>query len=133
MLFRSPEHLEDILSQPQTAFHVRYAEFFHANILISYCLSHEAAGNQLDVCLKHNFSLIDNLNLLEHDLQSVGTIETNTCAGKNADYCLQVLGDHYKAVGLEIKNNLRQLNWRGVKVVEKLTKEMGMKCRDLIY
>ena len=128
-----PEHLEDILSQPQTAFHVRYGEFLHANILISYCLSQEAAGNHLDVCLKHNFSLSDNFDLLHHDLQRVKTIETNTCAGKNADYCLQVLGDHYKEVGLEIKNNLRQLNWRGVKVVEKLTKEMGMKCTDFIY
>ena len=128
-----PEHLEDILSQPQTAFHVRYGEFLHANILISYCLSQEAAGNQLDVCLKHNFSLSDNFDLLHHDLQRVRTIETNTCAGKNADYCLQVLGDHYKEVGLEIKNNLRQLNWRGVKVVETLTKEMGMKCTDFIY
>ena len=29
-----PGHLEEILSQPQTAFHVRYGEFFHANILI---------------------------------------------------------------------------------------------------
>ena len=128
-----PEHLEDILSQPQTAFHVRYGQFLHANILISYCLSHEAAGNQLDVCLKHNFSLKDNFDLLHHDLQRVRAIQTNPCAGKNADYCLQVLGDHYKEVGLEIKNNLRKLNWSGVEVVEKLAKEMGMKCRNLIY
>ena len=47
-----PEHLEDILSQPQTAFHVRYGEFLSANILISYCLWHEAAGNRLAVCAR---------------------------------------------------------------------------------
>ncbi|KAK2548657.1 hypothetical protein P5673_031098 [Acropora cervicornis] len=128
-----PQHLEDILSQPQTAFHVRYGEFLSANILISYCLSHEAAGNQLDVCLRHNFSLSNNFDLLHHDLQRLKTIRQNPCAGNNTDYCLQVLGDHYKEVGLEIKENGRKLDWRGVKTVEELAKEIGITCKPWLY
>ena len=128
-----PQHLEDILSQPQTAFHVRYGEFLSANILISYCLSHEAAGNQLDVCLRHNFSLSNNFDLLHHDLQRVKTIRPNPCAGNNTDYCLQVLGDHYKEVGLEIKENGRKLDWRGVKAIEELAKGIGVTCKPWLY
>ena len=71
--------------------------------------------------------------LLHDDLQRVRAIQTNPCAGKNAGHCLQVLGDHYKEVGLEIKNNLHKLNWSGVEVVEKLATEMDMKRRNLIY
>ena len=128
-----PEHLEDILSQPQTTFHVPYGKFLSANILISYCLSHEAAGNRLAVCGKHNFSLSDNFDLLHHDLQRVRTIQTNPCAGKNAGHCLQVLGDHYKEVGLEIKETRRKLRWSNVDVVEKLGNEVGLTCKTLLY
>ena len=128
-----PQHLEDVLSQPQTAFHVRYGEFLSANILISYCLSHEAAGNQLDVCLKHNFSLSNNFDLLHHDLQRLKKIRPNTCAGNNTDYCLQVLRDHYHEVGLEIKENGRKLDWRGVKTVEDLAKGIGITCKPWLY
>ena len=127
-----PEHLEDILSQPQAAFHVRYREFLHANILISYCLSQEAAGTRLAVCEKHNFSLSDNFYLLHHDLQRVKELP-NICTGKNTDYCLQVLDCHYKEFGLKIKQNGRKLLWSNVVVVEKLGNEIGLTCKPLLY
>ena len=128
-----PEHLADILSQPQTTFHVPYGKFLSANILISYCLSHEVAGNRLAVCEKHNFSLSDNFYLLHHDLQRVKELQPNTCAGNNTDYCLQVLDRHYKEVGLEIKQNGRKLLWSNVDVVEKLGNEVGLTCKSLLY
>jgi len=34
----SLEHIKNVLSEPQTAFHVPYAAFLSSNMLISYCL-----------------------------------------------------------------------------------------------
>ena len=65
----TPQDTEDILSQPQTAFHVPYAkEPLFPNILSSYCLSHEAAGNPQAMCSNHSVSLADNFVLFYHDL-----------------------------------------------------------------
>lgn len=128
-----PEHLEDILSEPQTTFHVPYGEFLTANILVSYCLTQREAGNRIDFCLRHSFSLSDNFDLLHHDLQNVRTIRPNPCARGKADYCLQVLGRHYKKVGLEVKENKRKLEWSHVETVEKLAREIGVTCKPLMY
>jgi len=66
----TPQDTEDILSQPQTTFHVSYAkEPLFPNILISYCLSHEAAGNPQAMCSNHSASLAGNFVLFYHDLQ----------------------------------------------------------------
>ena len=35
-----PEHARDILSEPQTAFHVPYEMWLWPKVLVSYCLSH---------------------------------------------------------------------------------------------
>ena len=127
------EHVEDILSQPQATFHVPYGEFLSSHILISYCLSHEASGNTPDICSKHKFSLSDNLDLLHHDLQYVKTVRPNPCSDNKLDYCLQVLGRHYKAVGLEMKEDGRKVEWKNVQTVEKLAKDLGITCKPLLY
>ena len=57
------QHIENILFEPQTTYHVSYAEFLFSNILVSYCLSHKAAGNNLEICFNHSMSLSDNLIL----------------------------------------------------------------------
>lgn len=126
-----PEHVENILSEPQTTFHVPYAEFLFSNVLVSFCLSHRAAGNELAMCSKRNFSLSDNFDLLHHDLQRVTQVNKNPCAGKKTNFCLQVLGRHYKQIGLEVKQNERKLDWNNVKTVEKLANEVDIKCKPI--
>ena len=126
-----PEHIEDILSEPQTAFHASYGKFLYSNVLVSFCLSHRAAGNELAMCSKHNFSLSDNFDLLHHDLQRVRKLDKNPCAGKNTNLCLQVLERHYKQVGLEMKKNERKLDWHNVETVEKLANEVDIKCKPI--
>ena len=77
----TPQDTEDILSQPQTAFHVPYAkEPLSPHILVSYCLSHEAAGKPESMCSNHSVSLADNFVLFYHDLQRVTRGET-PCTG----------------------------------------------------
>ena len=61
------------------------------------------------------------------------TIRPSPCANGTADYCLQVLGRHYKKVGLEVKENKRTLEWSHVETVEKLAKEIGITCKPLMY
>ena len=87
-------------------FHVTYGKFLSYSILVSFCLSHKAAGNKLDICLKHKFELSDNFDLLHHDLQRVRTIHPNPCSDKNAFYCLSVLRHHYEEVGHEVMKKL---------------------------
>lgn len=126
-----PEHIGDILSEPQTTFHVPYAEFLFSNVLVSYCLSHKAAGNNLDLCSNHSFSVNNNLVLFNSDLQRVQNEEQSPCTGNNTSLCWQVLERHYNQIGLEIKQNWRQLDWRNVETVEKLANEMDIKCRPI--
>ena len=96
----------DILSQPQTAFHVPYAkEPLFPNILISYSsLSHEAAGNPEAMCSNHSVSLADNFVLFYHDLQRITPGETPCTGNKTTEHCLKVLDRHYNQVGLDIKS-----------------------------
>ena len=131
-----PQQMEWVLSEPQTTFHVPQAEFLLPNILTSYCLSHEAAGNKLDICANRQFSLSDNFVLLHHNLERVvpkrqRAILPKPCEGKISSYCLKVLERHYKRVGLELKQNARKLDWRDLKTVEKLADEAGIKCKSI--
>ncbi|XP_015765761.1 PREDICTED: uncharacterized protein LOC107344597 isoform X3 [Acropora digitifera] len=127
-----PEHLEDILSQPQATFHVSYGEFLSYHILVSFCLSHKAAGNKLDICLKHKFELSHSFDLLHHDLERVRTIQPNPCSGKKA-FCLGVLRHHYKEVGHEVIAKRRKLDWSSVQTTEKLARRYGITCKPLLY
>ena len=125
-----PEYVNDFLSKPQTAFHVPYAKSLSSNILISYCLSHQAAGNKLNICSSHSASLSDNLLLFKHDLQR---LDTNLpCTGNSTNACLQVLERHYNQVGLEIKQQVRKVEWTNVETVEKLANEFGIKCPPIV-
>ena len=46
-----PEHIENILSKPRTAFHLQKTNWFlFSNVLTSYCLSHTAAENESGMC-----------------------------------------------------------------------------------
>lgn len=125
-----PEHTQSILSEPQTTVHVPYADFMLHNVLVSFCLSHEAAGNKLDICSKQNFSLRDNFDLFHHDLQRVRSVQQNPCfqraGGKH--FCLQILKRHYKQVSVEVKEHGRKLDWHSVEKVEKLANDMDVKC-----
>ena len=125
----TPQDTEDILSQPQTAFHVPYAkEPLLPNILISYCLSHEAAGNPQAMSFNHSFSLAKNFVLFYHDLQSITPGETPCTANKKTEHCLKVLDRHYKQVGLEITKG-RKIQWKDFEAVETLAKEVDIICK----
>ena len=119
---------EDILSQPQTAFHVPYAKQpLSPNILVSYCLSHEATGNPQAMCANHSISLAKNFVLFYHDLQRITPGETPCTANKKTEHCLKVLDRHYKQVGLEIIKG-RKIQWKDLERVETLAKEVGIIC-----
>ena len=132
-----PEHIENILSEPQATYHVPYGEFLSSHILVSFCLSHKAAGNKLDICTNHSVSLSNNFVLLNHDLQRVKSLGGNTfveqslCTGSNTNFCLQVLERHYNQVGLEIKQNVRKLEWHNIETVKKLANDVDIKCDPL--
>ena len=121
------EYVDDFLTEPQTAFH--YNEALSPNILVSYCLSHERAGNKLNICSSRSVSLSKNILLFEHDLQRVNTHPP--CTGNSTNVCLQVLERHYNLVGLEIKQQVRKLNWTNVETVEKLANEFEIICPPL--
>ena len=123
----APQDTEDILSQPQTAFHVPYAkEPLSPNILISYCLSHEAAGNPQAMCSNHSVSLADNFVLFYHDLQRITPGET-PCTGNKKNHCLKVLDRHYKQVGLDIRKG-RKIQWKDFETAKTLANEVGIIC-----
>ena len=127
-----PQHIENILSEPQTAFHVPYAEFLSSNIFISYCLSHAVVGSAPAICTNHSLvSLRNNLVLFNHDLQRVENLVQTPCTGDNTNACLQVLKRHYNQIGLEIKRNERKLDWRDLEIVEKLANEVDIVCKSL--
>lgn len=126
-----PEHTQSILSEPQTAVHLPYADFMLHNVLVSFCLSHKAAGNNFDICSKQIFSLRDNFDLFHHDLQRVRSVQQNPCsqcAREKNHSCLQVLERHYKQVSVEVTKQGRKLDWHSVEKVEKLANDMDIKC-----
>ena len=125
----APQDTEDILSQPQTAFHVPYAtERLSPNIFISYCLSHEAAGNPQAMCTNHLVLLAKNFVLFYHDLQRITPGETPCTANKKTEHCLKALDRHYKQVGLEITKG-RKIQWKDFEMVETLAKEVEISCK----
>ena len=127
----TPQDTEDILSQLQTAFHVPYAkEPLFPNILISYCLSHKAAGNPQAMCSNHSVSLADNFVLFYHDLQRITPGET-PCTGNKKNHCLKVLDQHYKQVGLDIRKG-RKIEWKDFETVETSANEIGIMCSKLV-
>ena len=124
----TPQDTEDILSQPQTAFHVPYAkEPLFPNIFSSYCLSHEAAGNPRAMCSNHSVSLADSFVLFYHDLQRITPGKTPCTGNKKTDHCLKVLDRHYNQVGLDIRKG-RKIQWEDFETVETLAKELDIIC-----
>ena len=107
------EHIANIFSEPQTAFHVPYAPVLSSRILVSYCLSHKAGGNTPAICSTRNsnFSLSDNLVLFNHNIEQAKTLKETPCAGNNRNVCLKVVERHHKKIGLEIKKNERKIDW----------------------
>ena len=124
-----PEHIENILSKPRTAFHVR-KEFLFSNVLTSYCLSHTAAENEPGMCANSTVSPTNNLILFNHDLQRVHPGET-PCTGEKKTSCLNILNSHYNEVAQDIKNNGRKLAWENLETVEMLGREVAINCKKL--
>ena len=123
----APQHTKSILSQPQTAYHVPYFKgTLFPNILLSYCLSHEAAGNHQAICSNCSVSVTDNLVLFNHDLHSV-TLAQTPCTGSRKNDCLKVLERHFNQVALDIKSR-RNIEWRDFQTVEKLANEDDIIC-----
>ena len=124
----TPQDTEDVLSQPQTTFHVPYArEPLFPNVFISYCLSHEAAGNPQAMCSNHSVSLADNFVLFYHDLQRITPGETPCTGNKTTEHCLKVLDRHFKQVGLDIRKG-HKIQWKDFETVEALAKEVDIIC-----
>ena len=127
----TPQDTGDILSQLQTAFHVPYAkEPLSPNIFISYCLSHEAAGNPQAMCSNHSISRTANFVLFYHDLHRITPGET-PCIGNKRNHCLKVLDRYYKQVGLEIRKG-RKMQWKDFETVKTLANEIGIICSNLV-
>ena len=120
-----PEDIETVLSEPQTGYHGDAGLAFNENVFTSYCLSHKAAGNNLDICSNRSVSPSDNLLFFVHDLQ--GGVDKHPCKGDLTNTCLQVLERHYNQVGLEIKQG-RKLEWSSLETADTLAREFGITC-----
>ena len=131
-----PEYLRTILAEPQTAFHSMKTKgmWIWSKILISYCLSHRAAGNTtVNICTNHmpNAAFKDNFPLFNYDLQFITDPLRSPCnAGNNTFTCLRILERHYNQVGLEIKQG-RKLEWRNIETVEQIAKNSGITCNPI--
>ena len=124
----APEHVQNVLTEPQTGYHGWAGPRFSKNTLASYCLSHKAAGNILDICSNRTFLPSDNLIFFVQDLQ-VGN-RNHPCKGNNTQTCLQVLERHYNQVGREIKQG-RKLEWSTLEISEKVASEFGVTCQPI--
>ncbi|CAH3140304.1 unnamed protein product [Porites lobata] len=124
----APEHVQDVLTEPQTGYHGWAGPGFSKNTLASYCLSHKAAGNNLDICSNRTFLPSDNLIFFVHDLQ-MGN-RNHPCKGNITQTCLQVLEHHYNQVGREIKQG-RKLEWSTLEIAEKVASEFGVTCQPI--
>ena len=131
-----PEYLRTILAEPQTAFHSMKTKgmWIWSKILISYCLSHRAAGNTMvNICTNHmpTAAFKDNFPLFNYDLQFINDPLRSPCnAGNNNLTCLRILERHYNQVGLEIKQG-RKLEWRNIETVEQIAKNSGITCNPI--
>ena len=125
-----PEHIKNILTVPQTVFHPKKLEQVGLYIRNSYCLSHEAAGNEWAKCTNRSAALTSNLVLFNHDIQKFN-FPTPPCPGHHESTCLQVLEQYYNHVGLEIKRNSRRMDWRDTETVEKLANEVELECTSI--
>ena len=96
-----PEHTKPILSEPQKAFHTYKikGKWIWSKILVSYCLSHRAAGNKVDICTDYTASFKDNLSLFNYDLQFITDPNKSPCNAGNYNLtCLRILERHYNQV-----------------------------------
>ena len=129
-----PEHTKPILSEPQAAFHTyktKGTTWLWSKILVSYCLSHRAAGNKVHICTNHTAAFKDNLPLFNYDLQFITDPNKSPCnTGNNKLTCLRILERHYNQVGVEVKEG-RKLEWSNMKIVEQFAKNSGIKCNTI--
>ena len=124
----APGHVQNVLTEPQTGYHGWAGPGFSKNTLASYCLSHKAAGNNLDICSNRTFSPSDNLIFFFRDFQKGN--RNHPCKGNITQTCLQVLKRHYNQVGLEIKQG-RNLEWSNLETADKLSREFGVTCKPI--
>ena len=125
-----PEDVIDYLLIPQTAFHFKYGSELRPYVSSSYCLSQEAAGNDAEKCSNRTASLMTNFVLFNHDIQRFDR-PAPPCPRSREATCLQILERNYNQIGQEIKQKTRKLDWQDVKIVEKIAKELGIKCQNI--
>ena len=123
----SAEHVVETLLIPQTAFHEKHAKRVREFVYSSYCLSQEAAGNDAEKCSNRTASLITNFVLFNQRLGHPAL----PCPKNREETCLQLLERNYNQIGLEIKQKTRKIDWKNVKIVEKLAKELKLQCEVL--
>ena len=105
-----PEHVKDVLTQQQTAYHgpLNADQFYAKAISITFCLSQAAAGRKLAMCEKHSSSDINYLlNLFNADKHSHRRKIPHPCAGKDlgesTKSCLDNLERHIEKIEAEIR------------------------------
>ena len=103
-----------------------------SKILISYCLSHRAAGNTImvNICTNHmpTAAFKDKFPLFNFDVKFIKDPLRSPCNAGNITFtCLRILERHYNQVGLEIKQG-RNLEWRKKETVEQIA---GITCNPI--
>ncbi|CAB4010078.1 Hypothetical predicted protein [Paramuricea clavata] len=126
-----PEHVKDVLTQPQTAYHgpLKADDFYAKAIPITFCLSQAAAGRKPAMCEKHPSSEINYLlNLFKADMHSIRKNIPHPCTGNFTKSCLDILERHIEKIGGEIKTNSRRIEWEDFEKVDTLARVAGVTC-----
>ena len=126
-----PEHVKDVLTQPQTAYHgpLNADDFYAKAIPITFCLSQAAAGRKPAMCEKHPPSEINYLlNLFKADMHSIRKSDPHPCTGNFTKSCLDILERHFEKIGGEIKTNSRRVEWEDSEKVDTLARVAGVTC-----
>ena len=126
-----PEHVTEILTQPQTAYHgpLDTVNFYAKAIPITYCLSQAAAGRKVSMCEKHPSSDINYLlHLFNADMHAFRRKDPHPCAGKSTKSCLDILERHIEKIGVEIRTNLRRLEWEDFEKIDTFARQAGLTC-----
>ncbi len=126
-----PEHVKNVLTQPQTAYHgpLDADDFYAKAIPITFCLSQAAARRKPAMCEKHPASEINFLlNLFKTDMHSIRKENPHPCTGNWTKTCLDTLKRYLEKIGEEIKTNSIKLEWENFEKVDTLAHEAGVTC-----
>ncbi|XP_046864008.1 uncharacterized protein LOC124457885 [Xenia sp. Carnegie-2017] len=121
-----PSDIRQILSDPQLSIHTGKPGSALASaqlILTSYCLSNKEAGITAEHCVNDaDYNITNALTLLKYGRAP------KTCVREMLEKCLDILRQHYRLVGSEIRSKKRVMNWSDVVLVETLVQDVNGKC-----